>query len=178
MTQAGEEMGERPENPKADRAERGVEGSMTREVHRLLDEYVAWLRDKTTLRHVGDQCVEITTPHLDRHNDHIVIYARKTDSGYTLTDGGETIVDLEQSGFWLENQSLQFILEPTLNGFGVQMRDKALEVHASPDNFALRKHNLIQAILAINSMMFYLAVTVDGAAMSKPQRDAELKAGG
>ena len=45
----------------------------------------------------------------------------------------------------------------TLNGFGVQLRDKALEVRASNDNFALRKHNLVQAILAVNDM-FYLAV--------------------
>ena len=44
----------------------------------------------------------------------------------------------------------------TLNGFGVQLHDKALEVHATPENFALRKHNLIQAVLAVNDM-FYLA---------------------
>ena len=30
-------------------------------------------------------------------------------------------------------------------------------MHASPDNFALRKHNLVQAMLAVNDM-FYLAV--------------------
>jgi len=37
------------------------------------------------------------------------------------------------------------------------LREDALEVHASPNNFALRKHNLVQAILAVNDM-FYLAV--------------------
>jgi hypothetical protein len=45
----------------------------------------------------------------------------------------------------------------TLNGFGIQFQDKSLQVHASPDNFSLRKHNLVQAILAVNDM-FYLAV--------------------
>jgi len=45
----------------------------------------------------------------------------------------------------------------TLNGFGVHLAGKALQVHASPDNFALRKHNLVQAMLAVNDM-FYLAV--------------------
>jgi hypothetical protein len=44
----------------------------------------------------------------------------------------------------------------TLNGFGVRMNREALEVHASPDNFPSRKHNLIQAILAVNDL-FYLA---------------------
>ena len=45
----------------------------------------------------------------------------------------------------------------TLNGFGVQLDSRALQVHASTDNFVLRKHNLVQAMLAVNDM-FYLAV--------------------
>lgn len=45
----------------------------------------------------------------------------------------------------------------TLNGFGVQLAsDHRLEVRASSDNFALRKHNLVQSMLAVNDM-FYLA---------------------
>ena len=47
----------------------------------------------------------------------------------------------------------------TLNGFGVRMNSEALEVHASPENFPTRKHNLIQAILAVNDL-FYLAQPV------------------
>lgn len=42
---------------------------MINEVQSLLDQYWAWLRDKTTLRQINDW-VEITTPYLDRHNDH------------------------------------------------------------------------------------------------------------
>lgn len=130
---------------------------MIQEIQRLLDEYLAWLRDKTTLRQVGDQWVEITTPYLDRHNDFIQIYARRSNSGFILTDDGATISDLEQSGCRLESPKRQDLLKLTLNGFGVQLRDRALEVHASPDNFPLRKHSLVQAILAVNDM-FYLAV--------------------
>ena len=44
----------------------------------------------------------------------------------------------------------------TLNGFGVQSNGRALEVKASPGNFPLRKHNLVQAMLAVNDL-FYLA---------------------
>lgn len=130
---------------------------MIQDIQRLLDDYIAWLRDKTTLRQVGDQWVEITTPYLDRHNDYIQIYAKRFNSGFVLTDDGGTISDLEQSGCKLESPKRQDLLRMTLNGFGVQQRDKALEVHASPDNFALRKHNLVQAILAVNDM-FYIAV--------------------
>lgn len=130
---------------------------MMQDIQRLLDEYLAWLRDKTTLRQVGDQWIEITTPYLDRHNDYIQIYAKRHNGGFALTDDGGTIGDLEQSGCKLESPKRQDLLKMTLNGFGVQQRGNALEVHASPDNFALRKHNLVQAILGVNDM-FYLAV--------------------
>ncbi|HWQ39350.1 MAG TPA: DUF1829 domain-containing protein [Burkholderiales bacterium] len=128
---------------------------MIQDIQRLLDTYHAWLKDKTALRQVDDW-VEITTPYLDRHNDYVQIYAKRANGGYVLTDDGYTIQDLEQSGCKLESQKRQELLRMTLNGFGVRLEDKALQVHASPENFALRKHNLLQAILAVNDM-FYLA---------------------
>jgi len=47
----------------------------------------------------------------------------------------------------------------TLNGFGVKLNKDALEVHASAETFPLRKHSLVQAMLAINDL-FYLAKPV------------------
>jgi Domain of unknown function DUF1829/Domain of unknown function DUF1828 len=129
---------------------------MIEEIQRLLDAYHAWLKDKTVVRQI-EQWIEITTPYLDRHNDYIQIYAKKTNGGFVLTDDGYTINDLEQSGCKLQSPKRQELLKMTLNGFGVQQRDNALEVHASPENFALRKHNLVQAMLAVNDL-FYLAV--------------------
>jgi len=129
---------------------------MIQEIQRLLEAYHSWLKDKTVLRQLG-QWIEVTTPYLDRHNDYVQIYARKANGGFVLTDDGYTITDLEQSGCKLNSPKRQDLLKMTLNGFGVQLRDSALEVHASPDNFALRKHNLVQAMLAVNDM-FYLAV--------------------
>jgi hypothetical protein len=67
-----------------------------------------------------------------------------------LTDDGYTLQDLEQSGCKLDSGRRQGLLKMTLNGFGVQLNDRALEVHTSPDNFGLRKHNLVQAMLAVN----------------------------
>lgn len=82
---------------------------MIDEVKTLLDSYVSWLRDKTTLRQVNDW-VEITTPYLDRHNDLLQIYAKRSDSGYILTDDGYVIEDLEQSGCKLETTKRQALL--------------------------------------------------------------------
>lgn len=129
---------------------------MIHDIQRLMDAYHGWLKDKTVLRQI-DQWVEITTPYLDRHNDYIQIYAKRANGGFMLTDDGYTIDDLEQSGCKLESRKRQDLLKMTLNGFGVQIAGNALQVHASPENFALRKHNLMQAMLAVNDM-FYLAV--------------------
>lgn len=129
---------------------------MIQDIQRLLDDYHAWLKDKTALRQIHDW-VEITTPYLDRHNDYVQIYAKRANGGFILTDDGYTINDLELSGCKLESRKRQDLLRMTLNGFGVQMDGRALQVHASSDNFALRKHNLLQAMLAVNDM-FYLAV--------------------
>ncbi len=133
---------------------------MIGEIQKLLDEYVAWLKNKTMLRPIDDW-IEITTPYLDRHNDYIQIYARKENGGFLLTDDGHTISDLEQCGCKLQSPKRQGLLKMTLNGFGVQhhLSDNALHVRATSDNFALRKHNLVQAILAVNDM-FYLSMPV------------------
>jgi hypothetical protein len=126
------------------------------EIEKLLDEYRAWLKDKTTLRGVGDSWVEITTPYLDRHNDALQIYARQANGGYLLSDDSYTIHDLEASGCSLNTEKRRDLLKMTLNGFGVKLNEETLEIHATPETFPLRKHNLIQAMLAVNDL-FYLA---------------------
>jgi len=129
---------------------------MINEIQDLIDRYLRWLKDKTVLRQIKDW-VEITTPYLDRHNDYLQIYARRDNNGFILTDDGYTIGDLRQSGCELETKKRKELLTITLNGFGVKLESDALMIHASPENFALRKHNLVQAMLAVNDL-FYLAV--------------------
>ncbi len=130
---------------------------MTNELQPLMDRYFAWLRDKTSLHQVNDEWVEITTPYLDRHNDYIQIYVRRQGNAYLLTDDGSTIRDLEQSGCKLDTPKRQQLLRVTLAGFGIQDRKGALEITTSAQNFPLHKHNLVQAMLAVNDM-FYIAV--------------------
>ncbi|MBM3303442.1 MAG: DUF1828 domain-containing protein, partial [Deltaproteobacteria bacterium] len=128
---------------------------MIEEIQKLLDDYLAWLKDKTALRQVKDW-IEITTPYLDRHNDYLQIYVKRQNSGFLLTDDGYTIEDLKRSGCELESRKRRDLLTLTLNGFGVKLDGDSLVVQASRDNFALRKHNLVQAMLGVNDL-FYLA---------------------
>jgi len=130
--------------------------TLTTQIEKLLTDYRAWLKEKTALRELNGEWVEITTPYLDRHNDSLQIYARQQNSGYLLTDDGYIIHDLESSGCTLNTEKRRDLLKMTLNGFGVKLNGEVLEIHASAENFALRKHNLIQAMLALNDL-FYLA---------------------
>jgi hypothetical protein len=130
---------------------------MIDDIQKRMDEYVEWLKDKTTLRQVnGGDWIEITTPFLDRHNDYLQIYARRENGKYTLTDDGYILEDLLHSGCALESPKRQALLKMTLAGFGVRQEGNRLEVQTSPNDFARRKHDLIQAMLAVNDM-FYLA---------------------
>jgi hypothetical protein len=46
--------------------------------------------------------VEITTPYIDRHNDYIQIYIKKSKDSFILTDDRYTIDDLLLSGVRLK----------------------------------------------------------------------------
>jgi hypothetical protein len=103
---------------------------MITEMQALIDRYVACLKDKTSLRQVDDW-IEITTPYLDRHNDYLQLYAKRMNGGFLLTDDGYVIEDLQQSGCKLDRPKRQALLRLTLGGFGVRLKQNALEVQSS-----------------------------------------------
>ena len=133
--------------------------TMVAEIEQLVDSYRVWLQRKTSVREIDAAWVEITTPYIDRHNDALQIYAKRSDGGFLLTDDSHTIHDLEASGCNLHTSKRKDLLRLTLNGFGVKLRENALEVKATAETFPARKHDLVQAMLAVNDL-FYLAQPV------------------
>lgn len=132
---------------------------MNEEISKLMEQYWGWLRDKTKLRQL-DGHVEITTPYLDRHNDRLQIYATRTNGHFSLTDDGYIIQDLQRSGCELKTKKRRALLETTLNGFGVHLSGDALLVETTAETFAHKKHNLIQAMLAVNDLFYVASATV------------------
>ncbi len=128
---------------------------MMQDIQMLVEQYSSWLKERTHLRELDD-CVEITTPYLDRHNDYLQIYAKRAEGGFVLTDDGYVLDDLDLSGCKIDTPKRQAVFRATLNGFGVEPNGNTLQVKASLDNFSLKKHNLVQAMLAVNDL-FYLA---------------------
>lgn len=121
------------------------------ECDRLIEDYVSWLRKGLSSESLENAC-ELTTPFLDRHNDHIQIYAIKKNGKIILSDDGYILSDLRTSGLELKTPKRKEVFEFMLKGFGIKVEKKQLIVEASSRNLGQRIHSLIQAMLAINDM--------------------------
>jgi len=117
----------------------------------LVQAYVRWLGERISVADVEGVC-EITTPFLDRHNDHLQIYVRRTAQGLLLTDDGYTLSDLAISGLDLRTERRQELLRTILAGLGVREEKGELVVETNDADFPRGKHSLLQAMLAVNDL--------------------------
>lgn len=125
------------------------------ECRKLIDAYLAWLRQGLDIEQL-DQACELTTPFLDRHNDHLQIYASTENGSIILSDDGYILADLRTSGLEMVTPKRKVVLQSILNGFGVKTDGQRIFVNVSSCNLGHKMHSLIQAMLAINDM-FVLA---------------------
>lgn len=132
---------------------------MLKDCQDLVNAYIEWLRQKISVEDIKGIC-EITTPFVDRHNDQLQIYVKKSDSGLILTDDSYTVSDLRLSGCEFATEKRRQTLHSILNGFGVRLVRDELVVEAKPDNFPQKKHDLLQAILAVNDLWVMAAPMV------------------
>jgi hypothetical protein len=125
---------------------------MTRaECQQFVNEYLNWLKQELRATALDGAC-QISTPFLDRHNDAIEIYVEKKNGSLRLTDDGYTIRDLRASGMEFTTEKRKSHLSAVLNGFGVRLEGDEISVVGSLEDFPQKKHNLVQAILAVNDM--------------------------
>lgn len=117
----------------------------------LVDSYLHWLRTGLSVQEVNGSC-ELTTPFLDRHNDHLQIYASKKDDRIVLTDDGYILADLRTSGLDVSTPKRKAVLDSLLNGFGIRLHQDELVSEASPRTLGQKVHSLLQAMLAVNDM--------------------------
>lgn len=121
--------------------------------------YIEWLRQRIKVEEVDGVC-EITTPFLDRHNDHLQIYVKRVNDTLVLTDDGYILRDLKLSGFDITTEKRKVILHSILNNFGAHLEGDEITIEARLENFPQKKHNLIQAMLAINDLFVMAAPIV------------------
>lgn len=121
------------------------------ECQKLIDSYVDWLRQGLSVQGVGEAC-ELTSPFLDRHNDHLQVYARRENGNIVLSDDGYILSDLRTGGLEVDTPKRKMVLDSVLNGLGVRVENNQLMVEASDKNLGQRLHSLVQAMLAVNDM--------------------------
>jgi hypothetical protein len=121
------------------------------ECQKLIDGYISWLRQGLSVEEVGEAC-ELTTPFLDRHNDHLQVYATRNNGTIILSDDGYVLSDLRTSGLELDTPKRKAVLDGVLKGLGVRTENNQLLVEASAANLGQRLHSLVQAMLAVNDM--------------------------
>jgi hypothetical protein len=127
----------------------------------LVEAYVDWLRKGLSVEKLNGAC-ELTTPFLDRHNDHMQVYAVKRDGRILLTDDGYILSDLRTSGLDLRTPKRKAALDVVLNGFGVRVDGSQIVAEASQRNVGQRLHALVQAMLAVNDMFVMAQPRVAG----------------
>jgi len=121
------------------------------ECKQLVDSYIRWLRSGLSVDTINGVC-ELTTPFLDRHNDHLQLYIVENAEKYSITDDGYILNDLASSGMEFTSPKRQSVLEVALNGFGVKVKNQELVIDASKKNIGHKIHALVQAMISVNDM--------------------------
>jgi len=127
-------------------------------INDLMNDYYAFLKEKTiiTPNNTSDW-IEISTPFTGLFNDTVDIYAKKEGNKIILSDDGNTLRDLELSGFEVtRSPKRKEILDSILINYGVRINNDELTTDATEKDFPQKKLNLIAAI-SETSDMYYLA---------------------
>lgn len=122
------------------------------------DEYIKWLYNNIDECKISDNVYRITLPFLNRNNDCTEIFIKCNGDQYILTDDGETIGELELSGFnLLSSKKRTTIFNRILISHGVQKSDNdELYTICSKEDLPQKKHMLSQCMIKVSDM-FYTA---------------------
>ncbi|SHN35893.1 DUF1828 domain-containing protein [Cryptosporangium aurantiacum] len=123
----------------------------------LVNSYLSWIQRTVTAEALNSTTAELTTPFLDRHNDHLQIYSEKLTSDlYLLTDDGYILAELKSSGVESRGRRREELFARLLAGHGVRLVGDELQVEASAHELGQKAHSLLQAMLGLDDM-FVLA---------------------
>lgn len=123
------------------------------DIQKMINDYTDWLNKGFSAVQVGEY-YELTTPYLDRYNDHLQIYVKQEPNGtYLLTDDGDIITNLKSAGVsFTRSKKRKLMLERIARNFGVSINGAALEIQATKSNYPQKKHMLLQAMMTVDDM--------------------------
>lgn len=117
----------------------------------FIENYLSWIRSNSSQKRIGDY-EEITTPFVDSHNDQIQFYVCRSNNGFTLTDDGYTLSDLEMCGCDIKSKKRRELIQQIAGSLGVSIKDGSIVAEATEADIACKQHMMIQAVLKISDM--------------------------
>ena len=127
----------------------------------FIENYLSWIRSKSSQKTIGD-FEEITTPFVDSHNDQIQFYVSRSTNGFTLTDDGYTMNDLEMCGCDVKSKKRKEFILQIAESLGVSVKNGAIIAEATESDIACKQHMMIQAMLKISDMFLTSSSRVKG----------------
>lgn len=130
---------------------------MTADAELLVGSYLSWIKNDVKANAMTETVSELTTPYVDRHNDHLQVYAeRRSEDSFLLTDDGYILSELKSSGVEIRGSRREEVIRGLLAGHGVRLDGRELQTEATSRDLGRKIHNLIQAMLSVDDM-FVLA---------------------
>lgn len=123
--------------------------------HSFVNNYMLWLKNNIIENKITNDTYRVTTPFLDRNNDHIEVYVIMQDkNNFKITDDGATVGELLFSGFSIKGSNKrQDIFNTIIASHGVSSGDNnELYVDANMSNFAMKKHMLTQCMIKVSDL--------------------------
>ena len=121
----------------------------------VIQRYSDWLSCISESYTYDDGVCEITLPFLNRRRSCLQVFVSKTDSGFMISDEGETIGDLRFCGLDIDTNARREMLNRILRSFSVKLEGKdELRTLASEDNLPHRLNELAQCMLAVDRMIY------------------------
>lgn len=117
------------------------------------EQYLSWLRQETETLTMSSGTVRLTVPFLDIDNDYLEIYIQNSGGKLLLTDGGETISNLEFSNFRM-SEKRRAILHSFVASNGVALnKDNSLSVECTNATFGMKANSLMQCMIKVSDML-------------------------
>jgi len=129
---------------------------VTSDADLLVNSYLSWLQNDISASSLNETVSELTTPFIDRHNDHLQIYAeRRSPEPFFFKNEGYILSQLKSSGGETKGKKREEFIKGLLAGHGIRLEGRELQTDATAADLGKRVHSLVQAMLSVDDMFVF-----------------------
>lgn len=125
-------------------------------IDQLRKEYLDWTKQKIDFVKNGD-FIEILTPFVDMHHDHISLFLSELNGSLTLSDDGYIVDELDTLGINVTSKGKRNdFFKMTLKIFGISYQPETKELFVKLNNlreYPEKQHRLVQCIIRVSDML-------------------------